>query len=245
MFTQLGQNKSLTQQVEEQLTTAIRKGAYSPGEKIPTESELCNMFNVSRTSVREAVKKMVARGIIEVKKGSGAFVSEMSVKNTTELLNTFFELSSTNDVVLQTIRVRQMIEPALARHAANLRTDDHIIMLKNNIDKISECDLKNKEKEVDLDNDFHRLILSISKNDILELLLSPIFSLMSKYKSDVFAKPADGDLLKDKNIMLNHHKNIMDAIANKDEMGAFNAMVAHLEETHNNYMKFSKEYKPK
>jgi GntR family transcriptional repressor for pyruvate dehydrogenase complex len=57
MFTPLGQTKSITQQIEFELTKAIRTGKYLPGNKLPTENELCQIFNVSRTSVREAVKK--------------------------------------------------------------------------------------------------------------------------------------------------------------------------------------------
>ncbi|WP_212744283.1 FadR/GntR family transcriptional regulator [Maribacter sp. ACAM166] len=62
----------------------FRTGKYLPGSQIPTENELCKMFNVSRTAVREAVKKMNAKGIVDVKRGSGVYVSEMSIQNASE-----------------------------------------------------------------------------------------------------------------------------------------------------------------
>lgn len=237
MFTSLGQNKSITQQVEFQLTEAIRSGKYLPGSKIPTEFELCEMFNVSRTTVREAVKKMSARGIVNVKRGSGVYVQEISIKDASETLNMFFELSSNEDVILQTINTRLILEPALAAQAAKYRSEEHLTSLKKNMIAMRNCNLNDKEKETELDNDFHRTLLSISDNKVLSLLLSPIFNLMPKFKSIVYAKPMEGDILNDKKIMLNHHEHILQAIINNDTEKASQAMRAHIIETQSNYIK--------
>ena len=118
MFQPIGSKMTLSAQVEEALTKVIREGRILPGQKIPTESELCEQFKVSRTAVREAIKKLSARGIIEVKKGSGAYVSEISIKNASESLNLFFEMSSDTNLVPQTIQTRQLVEPMLASKAA-------------------------------------------------------------------------------------------------------------------------------
>ncbi|WP_339706617.1 FadR/GntR family transcriptional regulator [uncultured Kriegella sp.] len=241
MFSKLGQRKSLTEQVEEELTKAIRSGKYLTGQKIPTESELCEIFNVSRTAVREAVKKMSARGIIEVRKGSGAYVSEVSVQNASEILNMFFELSSNKDLILQTIDARQIVEPILAARAAKNRSDHHIDLLKKNMENMRSCALDATKREAELDNDFHNKLLSITGNEVLELLLGPIFSLMPKFKASVFAKPTSGNLLKAKNSMLEHHENILRAIVLKDEVGASEAMKNHLLETRANYVQSIKQ----
>ena len=84
---------------------------------------------------------------------------------------------------------------------------------------------------------FTGFCLSIANNPVLELVLSPIFNLMPKYKFAVYAKPTKGNLKAAKNKMLQHHQNILDAISIKDENGAFEAMKAHLKETHDNYLK--------
>lgn len=236
MFSKLGQRKSLTEQVEEELTGAIRAGTYLPGQRIPTESELCQIFDVSRTAVREAVKKMSARGIIKVRKGSGAYVSEVSVQNASEILNMFFELSSNKDLVLQTIDARQILEPTLAARAAKSRNNHHVDLLNKNMESMYSCALDDKKREAELDNDFHNTLLSIIGNEVLELLLGPIFCLIPKFKTSVFAKPTGGNLLKAKNSMLEHHKNILEAIAQRDEVGASEAMKNHLLETRENYV---------
>lgn len=235
MFTPVGQEKSITQQVEFELTKAIRTGTYLPGHKLPTENELCQLFNVSRTSVREAVKKMNAKGIVNVKRGSGVYVSEISITNASENLNMFFELSTDKDVILQTINTRLILEPALAAQAAKYRTEQQIHLLKENIISMYTCNLSDKKKETELDNDFHRTVLSIADNSVLELLLSPIFNLMPKFKSIVYAKPTDGNLQTHKKILLNHHENILNAIIEKDEQKAREAMRVHIIETQTNY----------
>ncbi len=237
MFAPVGLGRSLTQQVEFELTEAIRTGKYLPGNKIPTENELCQMFNVSRTSIREAVKKMSALGIVDVKRGSGVYVSEISIKNASGILNMFFELSSDVDVILQTINTRLILEPALAAQAASYRNEEHLALLKNNMIAMRNCNLNDKKKEAELDNDFHRILLSITNNEVLELLLSPIFNLMPKFKTIVYAKPTDGNLLKDKQIMLGHHENILQAIIDQDEKKASEAMRVHIIETQVNYTK--------
>lgn len=237
MFTPLRPNKSLTQRVEYELTEAIRAGKYLPGNKIPTEHELCEVFNVSRTSIREAVKKMSARGIVDVKRGSGVYVSEMSIKNTSEILNLFFELSTDKNIILQTINTRLILEPALASQAAIYRNHNHLELLRNNMIQMQKCALGDKIKETELDNDFHRTLLSIANNKVLELLLSPIFNLMPKFKTAVYVKPIEGKLLEEKNIMLHHHENIFQAIIEQDSDKAIEAMRNHILETQSNYTK--------
>ncbi|RKR14376.1 DNA-binding FadR family transcriptional regulator [Maribacter vaceletii] len=237
MFSPVGNSKSLSQQIEEKITEAIRNGQYLPGQKIPTEKELCEIFKVSRTAVREAIKTLAARGIIVVKKGSGAYVSEVSIQNASESLNMFFELSSNKDLILQTIKTRQLIEPIIASEAAKHRTKKHITLLQKNLEDIKKCDLLDSKTEAELDNAFHKILVSIPQNNILELLLSPIFNLMPKFKESVFAKPTDGDLLKEKEMMIIHHSNILNAIIDQNGNLASQSMKNHLATTHANYIK--------
>ena len=104
-----------------------------------------------------------------------------------------------------------------------------------------KCDLNDTNKEAELDNDFHKTILSITNNQVLDLLLNPIFHLMPKFKTGVYAKPQEGELVKKKQIMLKHHENILDAIIKQDEQMANKAMYNHILETKNNYTKSLKK----
>ncbi|SNR31403.1 transcriptional regulator, GntR family [Lutibacter agarilyticus] len=238
MFHSVGKNKPISEQVEDELIEAIRNREYLPGDKIPTENELCRIFNVSRTTIREAVKRMSARGIVEVKRGSGVFVSHMNYETTTEVLNMHFEFTTDNDVILQTIEARLIVEPTIAAQVAKLRTEKHIELLELNFSELKKCKLDDKKREADLDNDFHKTLLSMVNNKVLDLLLGPIYNLMPKYIVGVFAKPNGGDLLEEKNIMLSYHNRILEAIKNEDSQEAFDAMKSHITETKANYLKF-------
>lgn len=171
-----------------------------------------------------------------VKKGSGAFVSEVSVQNASEMLNMFFELSSDKDLMLQTIEARRILEPRIAAEAAIKRTEEDIQLLEKNMDAMRACPLEDKQFEAELDNDYHRILLSIADNKVLELLLSPVFSLMPKFKMNVFAKPASGNLEAEKAIMLQHHQEILEAVIRQDPYGAQEAMEKHLHDTRKNYL---------
>lgn len=237
MFEPIARRESLSEHIETELTRAIQQGQYQPLQKIPTENELCSIFNVSRTVVREAIKKLNAKGIVDVRKGSGAYVSEMSIQNASETLNLFFGMSSDQDLMLHTIDSRAMIEPMIAVKAAVVRTDDHILRLQANMEKMRQCHLGDKKTEAELDNQFHRILLDCIDNPVLHLLVNPIFNLMPKFKVNVFAKTIEGDLAKEKEKMLYYHQMITDAVAAKHALRAESFMKEHLRVTRENYNK--------
>lgn len=237
MFEKIQDRKPLSQHIEEEISREIRDGKFPPGKKLPTEQEMCGIFNVSRTAVREAIKRLNARGIVDVRKGSGVYVTEISMQSAAELLGMFYELSTDQDLVLETIDARAAIEPGLASYAARVRTLDHIRILEQNLEQTRKCNLEDKVMEADLDNRFHATILSIAKNRVLELMLSPIFDLIPKVKMDVYAKPLAGDLQKEKEILLEYHQGILSAIIDQDASRAERIMRQHLAETRSNYLK--------
>ena len=237
MFEPIVKPKSLSGHVEAELTRAIRQGQYQPFQKIPTEHELCSIFNVSRTVIREAIRGLNSKGIIDVRKGSGVFVSEMSIQNVSETLNLFFGLSSDQDLMLHAIDCRAMIEPMIAAKSATARTDDHILRLQENMEKLQQCPLEDKIHEAELDNEFHRILLESIDNPVLHLLIDPIFNLMPKYKHDVFAKTITGNVAEEKEKVLYYHQKITDAILEKRAMKAENLMREHLKVTLENHVK--------
>ena len=236
MFEPIAKRESLSGHLQAELTKAIKQGQYQPLQKIPTEYELCSIFNVSRTVVREAVKGLDAKGIVNVRKGSGVYVSEMSIQNASETLNLFFGLSSDQDLMLHAIDSRAMIEPMIAAKSAIVRTDEHILQLNHNMEKLHQCPLEDKIKEAELDNQFHGILLDCINNPVLRLLIAPIFNLMPQFKHDVFAKTIAGNMAEEKDKMLQYHQMITDAIVEKDVLKAESAMREHLKVTSENYL---------
>ena len=101
-FKKIGSDKLLSGKIEESIELAIRKKQYKAGEKLPTEGELCKSFGVSRTVVREALRKLSARGLVVIKQGR-----RHARASRTAMLNPSLKLGSTNaSAAPQTCRAR-------------------------------------------------------------------------------------------------------------------------------------------
>ncbi len=162
-----------TDEVLEQLKESILKGTIKEGEKLPSERELSNVFNVSRGVVREAIHGLKATGFVEIKQGplGGTFVKEISV----ELLETgFTDLFLADKLTMaEILDVRQHIEPEIARLAALNINDDYRKKLKNalveeNQPFESPNDLLNKLTAV------HFILAEMCGNRLLKGMISAI-----------------------------------------------------------------------
>ena len=238
MFKRIGDQRSLSDKIEVEIEGAIRQGMLSPGEKLPTESELCNQFSVSRTAVREAIGKLNARGLITVKKGSGIYVDEISYDRTRQALNLFFELSTMHDLAVQTIDARRIIEPQVAAYAAKVRSSAHIDNLERNLTKMISCKIGDLEREADLDNEFHSEIVTSTGNEVIALLMRPVYSLMPKDRQKVFAKSSSLVLTDEKEVLIGFHEEILKSMKERNGQKAHDTMAAHLEHTKKNYLGF-------
>jgi len=240
MFENVNTNFSLSEKIEEAIVNAIRQGKLSAGEKLPTEVELCKQFSVSRTAVREAISKLNARGLITVRKGSGTYVSEISIDQAQQALNLFFELSTQPNLVFDTISARRMIEPSIAAFAARVRKKEHIYYLEQNLEDMIACDIEDLDKEAELDNAFHSGIIKSTGNEVLTLLLRPVYNLMPQYRQMVFAKNSHTVHIKAKDILIGFHGDILNAIKSGDSEKAFQSMTDHLAFTETNYLEHHK-----
>ncbi|MDN5215216.1 FadR/GntR family transcriptional regulator [Fulvivirgaceae bacterium BMA12] len=238
MFKRIGDQLSLSDKIEVEIEDAIRHGRLSPGEKLPTESELCSQFSVSRTAVREAIGKLNARGLITVKKGSGIYVDEISYDRTRQALNLFFELSTMPDLAIQTIDARLIMEPQVAAFAARVRSSAHIDNLEENQAKMISCKIGDLEREAELDNEFHSEIIASTGNPVIALLMRPVYSLMPKYRQKVFAKSSKLIPTDEKEILIGFHGEILKSIKERNGQKAYDTMAAHLEHTKKNYLEF-------
>ena len=80
IFHNLGNKQTLSQKIERTIENAIRDKKLPVGSKLPTEFEMCKSFGVSRTALREALRRLSARGLINIQKGSGMYVSEIKIE---------------------------------------------------------------------------------------------------------------------------------------------------------------------
>lgn len=151
---------SLSKQVSDQLESMIESGEYRVGEKIPTEPELMQIFEVSRNTIREAIQSLTGSGILEVKQGDGTYVRSASRFHAN--MNQKYAQVSITDIA----EARNCIEVTIAHLAAVRRREE-------DMDKITKAYLKRKElkagckENTKADMEFHMSIANACHNVIL------------------------------------------------------------------------------
>ncbi|MFO7445605.1 MAG: FadR/GntR family transcriptional regulator [Ignavibacteriaceae bacterium] len=223
MFNSVGNKESLSRKVAVEIETAIITKRLIAGEKLPSELELCAQFGVSRTAVREALQVLSAKGIISIEKGRGIFVTGYSPDTVTNTLHTYLQFNSEDNLVLDVVRARMIIEPPIAEQAALNRDENDILLLEKNFNEMKQNSGLG-EKHSALDLEFHLKIAEASKNYIMPLIIQPVHKLMPVIKSRILASVPDAF-----ESAVIWHKKIMDAIIEKDAQRAYNTMKHHLE----------------
>ena len=222
IFSPLETREPLSKLISNQIEKAIFEKKYPPGSKLPSENEMCEQFGVSRTSVREALGALEAQGIIEIIKGKGMFVSYLSPETVTNPLQKYLKFKTDRNYVMDLVHARQIIEPAIAYHAAINHTDLDIAKLDSDIRALKESD-GNFAMLASIDTMFHLNLAKASKNRVIPLLLSPIHDLIPEVKSSVYASVTDA-----KASAVIWHEKIFDAVVERNAEKAKNAMEEHL-----------------
>lgn len=215
--------KLLGSQVEEQLLQYILQEPVNVGEKIPNEFELAEKFGVGRSTIREAVKGLVSKGILEVRRGSGTYVISTSTPEEDPL--GFGSIQDKYKLALDLFDVRLLLEPEIAVMACEHATDADIKELTELCDAVEETYL-NGEDHTHKDVEFHTCIARCSRNQVVEILIPVIHTAVV-----TFANLTHRTLMKE---TIETHRAIVDSIARGDAVGAKCAMVMHL--TYNRQM---------
>ena len=208
----------LTSRVEELLMDYIFEKPIEIGEKIPNEFILAEMFGVGRGTVREAVKSLVSKGILEVRRGLGTFVISTSTLEE-DPLGLANVLDNQYELALQLFEVRLMFEPEIAALASVKATREEKTELLRLCNEVEKLFLAGKD-HLKADIEFHTHIAKCSKNKVTEVLLPVIYSAVFAFTDVAKSK------LKDET--LSTHRAITDSILKEDSIGAKNAMIMHL-----------------
>ena len=222
-FKSLGKRVLLSQSIEWQIEEAILSRKLLPGTKLPTETELCQQFGVSRTSIREALRMLSSRGLISVVKGKGIFVKDFSAEAVARPLRIYLTLQYSKKYVLHVVHARLAIEPAMAALAAENFSDEDAQRLQRDFEAHRAC--RGTVSELaKLDMAFHLDIAKASGNPLMPLLLEPIHRLQREFMPSIYEVVEDA-----KESAVSLHTEIMEAILRRDADGARRAMEAHLE----------------
>ena len=210
-------NKLLAEQVEDQIYHYILDEALEPGAKLPNEFALGEKFRVGRSTIREAVKLLSSKGIVEVRQGSGTYVVT-TVKGLSDPLN-LRSVQDKNALAFDLVNVRLLLEPGIAEMAAQNATPEDIERLQRLCERV-ETKIHEGDRYIEDDIAFHTCIAESSKNLVVGQLIPVIDTAVMMFVNVTHKK------LIDETIMT--HRMITEAIANHDPLGAKAAMVMHL-----------------
>ena len=165
------QTKTLAEQVADGIMNLIQETPYKAGDKLPTEKELCESTGAGRNTVREALKILASRNVLEIRQGAGTFVSEKQ-----GIPDDPLGFSMVNDHVKLTkdlLQVRIMLEPQIAALAAQWAKENEIKELEEILEEM-EAAMKKREDYSELDTKFHTKIAQCTHNIVMENLLPVI-----------------------------------------------------------------------
>ena len=209
--------KLLGSQVEEELMNYILSEPVEIGKKIPNEFELAEKFGVGRSTIREAVKGLVTRGILEVRRGAGTYVISTSTLEEDPL--GLAKLGDRYKLALELLDVRMMLEPDIAVMACGNITEkekERLEQLCNEVEQLYLSGINHASKDVE----FHTHIAKCSRNRVVEVLIPIINTAVL-----TFVNLTQRQLVKE---TLETHRAITDSIKKGDSVGAKAAMVMHL-----------------
>lgn len=215
-FEKMGR-KLLGEQIEDELMSFILHEPVEIGQKIPNEFDLAEKFGVGRSTIREAVKGLVSKGILEVRRGSGTYVISTSLPEADPL--GLSKLKDKYKLALELFDVRLMLEPEIATRAAENATKEEKIQLKRLCDETEELYLAGKD-HIQKDIEFHTCIARCSKNRVVETLVPVINTAVL-----TFANLTHRTLMQE---TIDTHRAVVNAIVDGDPVGARCAMVMHL-----------------
>jgi GntR family transcriptional regulator, transcriptional repressor for pyruvate dehydrogenase complex len=212
------------EQVADQLLHMINSGELKPGDRLPSEAELAADFGVSRTTVREALRILATRNLIQTRKGmaGGHFIVEPTVGSISEfLVANYGLLTAANTVTLEhLLQAREILEGPAAAIAARNRDDGDLekirASLSDDISAVSEADALANFRN------FHLYLLEATKNQLLVVAAAPIFTVL---QSTIVRRRPTKEVIAE--IEQDHHK-IYAAVEKRDEAEAHRLMDEHL-----------------
>ncbi len=208
-------------EVAKQIERMISEGLLKPGDKLPPERELAEMFQVSRSSVRDGIRSLELMGLVEPRQGEGTVVREISAESLVNPLASV--LVRKRELVGELLDVRKMLEPPLAGRAATHATREDVAYLEDILQRQKDK-VRRGELAIDEDSEFHYTIATAAKNSVVLKVVDVLMDLLRESRER--ALQVDGRLQKS----YAGHRRILSAIKRRHPAAAERAMRRHIEE---------------
>ena len=211
-------NKMLSQSVADNILSMITiEKRFSVGDKLPNELDLADELNVSRTTLREAIRILVALDILEIQRGKGTYVKENAFKKQQDLE----QLSNIKVNAKDLYEMRLIFEPEAAYYAALRATDSEIKRIIEFGKKV-EKEISNHQDRTDDEHSFHKAIAQATHNEFMNKLMPILYQAISK---GVYLSLQSDKAIED---TINDHRMIMEFLEQRNAEGAKNAMKIHI-----------------
>ena len=216
------ESERLYERIVAQIEQRILRGDLHVGDQLPPERELGEQFGVSRTAVREAVKALRQKGLLETYPGRGTFITDGTSQAMRHSLNLVVSLGAAHGSE-DLVQVREILEPEIAALAAVRVTAEQLAALDKAV-AVMNAALNDAEAFIEGDLDFHLALAEATQNDIIPILIDSIIDRLREQRKRIFLTPGGAQRGQF------HHKRILKAVKQRDPDAARKAMRAHLKQ---------------
>lgn len=203
--------------VVDKITQSIVNGELAVGELLPPENKLCEIFGVSRSILREAIRALVSKGLIEVKQGHGTYVRLPKIEISEEAVRNYL---MTNAFSLQQLmEIRTPLEMEAARFAAERREEKHLKIMEESMRVLNTE--SSVEVHADADELFHQTIIDASKNSLFGIMIHAIMVHLHVGRQLSIRQFGTA-------VFVEEHQAILEAIKNQEPLKAATMMNEHM-----------------
>jgi GntR family transcriptional repressor for pyruvate dehydrogenase complex len=214
----------LYEQVADQVQQMVVDEALHPGDRLPSERKLAEQIRVSRSVIREAMKVLKVRGLIEARPGSGTYIREPQVADVSAPVGLMLSMRQVPGRFSNLLEVRRTLEVAVSGLAARRATDEDIARMEAAIVEAA-THTDDVEQFTRADLAFHAALAEATHNELYSVLLAPIAGLSFEFRMSTYHHDAQAAI----DGVLFAHRQILDQVKAQDPEGARQAMRAHLD----------------
>ena len=211
---------AVAEDIVAQLLSMIREKKLRSRDKLPSERALAVIMNVSRPSLREALRTLSVMGVIELRHGSGAYITALEPARLVEHLDFVFSLD--DSTYLQLFETRKVLEPPICALAAQRITEEELAQLEECLSR-SKLGLTDYEAYLQADLDLHEIIVNSARNPLLQRFVSSLHSLGKASRRRTATLPGVVEQT------IQDHLDIIEALREHQPEVAHQTMLVHLE----------------
>jgi GntR family transcriptional repressor for pyruvate dehydrogenase complex len=212
---------STGKRIQEEIIQMIREGGVNEGARLPSERALSQRFNVSRNTIREAIRALAEQGVVISRRGSGSYVTPNARGRIEDIFKSVLKKRQLK--MMEIFEIRRMLEPMIAAKVAETADKERL----SELEQILDCQqraLAKDESGAALDITFHRTLVKAAGNTALEAVYDTLGKIMEESRIPDLQSPERASY------SIASHQRLLACLRAADAKGALKAMVQHMDE---------------